>query len=664
MPNLSSIKNLISNSDIFGQKIKLLLNNKEKSKTFCGGFFSIILLVFLSALFLINLLDIIYKKNPVVSIEQQVSQEFASFSLDKNTFPFALVLFDSDNNLINIPNYFRFKVSLLKSGKVIGKGFGKNISEKILNLTKCKNDLFPLDLQAEYDAYNISNYLCMENSGNFDNKNLTIDGSSYLSISLSICVNESSSSGLICAPIEEILNFLKTRNLFFNIFFQNSYINTYDSSDTFNPVKYTLEKFQKSLKFNYSKNFVFSLKNEILISDTGLILPSQHEYSSTSFTPDEFSYDETEIFPGQKIKNLIEVNFLSSNRKTLYHRSFPRIQNLIANIGGLTYILKIFFSCLCFFFSTINRDEIILNKIFDFDLEIIEEEVFPAGLGYNISHIQNRMNGEKKVKSENSNINNSSNVFMFNRRREALNSVSNLPKLNKLESLHLGVGMSASPSKVTEANLKRIQIFNNNNVNTNNPLISHSVTEHKNESEINIDLQPMYQKFGNDLNPKQRSLFKFNTPIHILTHLESKQNKLNFSFCETLLYFSLSFLFKNKKNDLPQIKRKLYDKAKTSLNSLMDISNIIKKLEDFENLKLILLSFDQLALFNFISKENISLNERKLKNHGISNLKILENDKENLAKIVLNYRDKVSTNTNFEDVDRKLFNFLVEEFKQ
>lgn len=356
------------------------------------------------------------------------------------------------------------------------------------------------------------------------------------------------------------------------------------------------------------------------------------------------------------------MNFLSSNRKTTYHRSFPRIQNIIANIGGLTYILKIFFSCICYFFSTINRDEIILNKIFDFDLEIIEEEVFPAGLGYNISHFQNRMNGEKKVKSENSNINISSNVFMFNRRREALNSVSNLPKLNKLESLHLRVGMNASPSKVTEANLKRIQIFNN--VNTNNPLISHSVTEHKNESEINIDLQPMYQKFGNDLNPKQKSLFKFNTPIDILTHLGSKQNKLNFSFCETLLYFCLSFLFKNKKNDLPQIKRKLYDKAKTSLNSLIDISNIIKKLEDFENLKLILLSFDQLALFNFISKENISLNERKLKNHNISNLKYLENDKENLAKIVMNYRDKVSTNTNFEDVDRKLFNFLVEEFKQ
>ena len=41
---------------------------------------------------------------------------------------------------------------------------------------------------------------------------------------------------------------------------------------------------------------------------------------------------------------------------------------MLASVGGLANILRIAFLILCYIFSIVKRDEIILNKIFEFDL--------------------------------------------------------------------------------------------------------------------------------------------------------------------------------------------------------------------------------------------------------------------------------------------------------
>jgi hypothetical protein len=41
---------------------------------------------------------------------------------------------------------------------------------------------------------------------------------------------------------------------------------------------------------------------------------------------------------------------------------------VLASVGGLANILRIAFLILCYIFSIVKRDEIILNKIFEFDL--------------------------------------------------------------------------------------------------------------------------------------------------------------------------------------------------------------------------------------------------------------------------------------------------------
>jgi hypothetical protein len=98
------------------------------------------------------------------------------------------------------------------------------------------------------------------------------------------------------------------------------------------------------------------------------------------------------------------------------------------------------------------------------------------------------------------------------------------------------------------------------------------------------------------------------------------------------------------------------------VEEFMDITHIIQKLEEFEKFKIVMFNSEQLALFNFISKELMSLDELKLNNHDMTIFKNFGKDKENLAQIIMNFREKIKF-MNVDDIDRKLFSLLNEEMK-
>ena len=95
----------------------------------------------------------------------------------------------------------------------------------------------------------------------------------------------------------------------------------------------------------------------------------------------------------------------------------------------------------------------------------------------------------------------------------------------------------------------------------------------------------------------------------------------------------------------------------------MDITYIIAKLEEFEKLKIVVFNSQQLALFNFISKEFISLNDEKIKNNNLTRMKSFIKNKEDLANLIINFKDKINSNSEVKQRDRKLFDLIIEELK-
>jgi hypothetical protein len=75
------------------------------------------------------------------------------------------------------------------------------------------------------------------------------------------------------------------------------------------------------------------------------------------------------------------------------------------------------------------------------------------------------------------------------------------------------------------------------------------------------------------------------------------------------------------------------------------------------------LNDEQLAMFQFISKDFCSVNDL-VNQTEIARLRNLQSDKENLVKIIINYKDKLEKSIeNISFIDKKLFNMLDNDLK-
>jgi hypothetical protein len=141
---------------------------------------------------------------------------------------------------------------------------------------------------------------------------------------------------------------------------------------------------------------------------------------------------------------------------------------------------------------------------------------------------------------------------------------------------------------------------------------------------------------------------------------EKKSRNLKFTFLEILTLIFCRYCIKSKRL---KDKKALYDISMSPLSKRIDLVNIIKKIEEIDKLKFVLFNKEQLALFNFISKEKIVLDKKKQlsSTFPINSLYEYINDKDKLASVVVNYQYKDLNQ--LTHIDKQLVNLLDELFK-
>jgi hypothetical protein len=640
---ISKLANLITKIDMFGQGIKLRIHKRVESKTLFGGILSNIMIILLLLMFLFEANDVVYKQNPQISLEQQVLLKAPNLTLDSFTFPIAASLTANTNVGLYLPKYFNYSAYLI---------YGETSDElktKYFNLISCKKEFFPNILQEQYDNLLLDNGFCIEN------QNQTIVGSwsdsfiSYLSFKISLCVNSTVNNN-DCAPIEEIMSFLNTTSYFWNLYYQNTNINCEDAE---NPVTYNIVNFYRIISTTSYKFTELYLRQQMLDSDEGFIFKSKNKSPSVSF--DYYKFDDTSIDDSQ---TLVEFNILVSNNYYIYHRSYTKIQAVLASVGGMANLLKIIFVIFSYIFSIVKRDEIILNQIFDFDYseEFLEEIKSKKRMNEKkIVMSSNFYNPQMGIKEPGENKNN----FSLNEHTLVVNNDKNNFK-NKISKISDNIKIKEKTSFLFYNSLR----FSQNQ--TSSPPIIHqgkpfSIRNHRfpdnpNDSKLkfnclnNVNLSTTTKFVNNPIGDPIEALLKNDTKTfkktykstnanEIIRNIESKNknHELKFTFYEVFLAFCC-FDYCNKAKLIS--KKKLYTKSKFAIDNYMDITYIIQKLEEFEKFKIVMLTTQQYALFNFISKEMISLDENKLNKHEMTQFKRLEKDQEYLVNIILECREK------------------------
>jgi hypothetical protein len=359
------IKDVYRRCDIVSPEVRQSVNGKTRFNSTFGALITILGSSFIMYILINSMLDMIKKKNPDIRQNQNVI--IPNISLDNYSLPIAFVLGGGSGVLGNTTyneKFLNFTPMLVTSTVVNTSSTGKRGVYIPLNYSTCTNDSFGKykDLYLQSMAGNISSYYCL----NFTNVTLhstqAIPPGSFVEFYFSICSNGTYANGTAKPGKCLTQSALDTRwdRLVAQFFFLDTFV---DVSNVKNPVQYMINS--KNYWFNrafYLRNY-WNFREITVSSDLGWVLEDKVEIRSFQFDPIVPSEINSKNFddPNNKFRLTISTN----NVLIDYNRSFLKIQNIIANVGGLFNALIILGTILNHAFHTNHSNFILTEKFYD-----------------------------------------------------------------------------------------------------------------------------------------------------------------------------------------------------------------------------------------------------------------------------------------------------------
>jgi hypothetical protein len=574
--------------DIFGRPISLRINKMDSSKTFLGGILTVMFIIAMFSMLMMQIPDVLNHKFPNGNLETKTIPN-PSIIINSTKIPFSFYISD-DYKVIswkNLSSYFQLKVKL-----EIVNNSNAQFKRQDIPFENCTKKHFPLLKDDEFYNAGVEKHFCLTLQDYPLFGALVQPEIQYLGINLYPCNNSTSNN--TCKSTQQIEELLLSKVYYFNVILQNEIINIME----YKPYSSVyLNTIYKSIRGDRIRQLKVFLSESELISDNGLLFQDVENDKTVIY--DRFEFDEANL---TKDKCYFSFEFYPSKTKYIYHREYLKLPTVLASLGGLSNIIQIVCTIAASFYSTLKRNEHILNKIFEYD----------------VIDMKKNSEGQKILEKIKKNMN------------IDINTMNNRPNV--------------IPKKIPN-NLRKISIDNSVNK-SKSPNLNDSHHVSNNHSKYLEELLPTEKN-----QTYIRDILKFVDILHKKT--------LEFTFFEMVKYIICRCCVKKKIIE----KFKLYQKSSLVLNEALDITHIIGKLEELEKLKIVLFNKHQLALFHFISKYLVSNNTNNESSSHITNLYALNNDKEALVKLLFQFKLKYKNENFISPLDHKLFSFLADDLK-
>jgi hypothetical protein len=589
---MKKISNFLKFIDIYGEKIELNINNKNKSPSIVGGILTVVTIGFVLGCAWTIGRDIFYHEVPIITLEDQLFTHRPKLILDSQSLPMAMTLQDYNQKSWDIPNFFKFEIfeSIVYNNNFTTAYFFHNFSN-------CKYENFPNYSKDYFDKSGLANYLCVKN------QNFTIEGYwddvllRQLFIRIRLCDNQTDGGG--CSAISEIESFIDKQPIAWNIYFQNSIINIQNP----NPISsYTLNIY-KNVRLSVYRQYSIFIKPQTIYTDTGFIFENfQKDFC--------LSYDSSYIDESDFKHNLPLVDIIINvgEHQNIYKRSYIKVQNIIANLGGLLKAAMVVSYISSFYFSKIKIYQKIANSILEF--------------------------GNKEFKNYQKPKPNSSIGIM------KVSAINPLFRAGLNENVGFNYGSSQRPNQAGLINLVSS---------------THPKKENRNKiSNINLTTN----------NNIQGNLFMKSDDDNKICQSENNpdghtRNKIKFTTYDVIKYICCYFRI-NTESEI-NWKFKIYRNTQKFIFEKLDVRNIIQNVEEFERLKKIMFDEIQFHMFKLVSKKPI--NELEIQKSIRENI---ENFSENEQLILVKHKILSIKNNgkDISEIDRRLYSQMTEGLKR
>lgn len=467
---------LIYNLDFLGvQPSILFLGKKQHSTKFSItlSILSVLVIIGFTVFFLISLFS------REVSIISKSQSKIRNPIMNFTGLPMILKVVDGGNlEVVDDPRFFQIQVVFSKNHE----GFWEN---QYPNLERC-------DINTHFNEYadyfkqinNISSYYCIKNLKNFNvalfgtNGDLS-NGFSTIDILLNFCNNDTLPMQGTCAPQSEINK--KLQSIFISFGFLDYLV---DHNNVERPVQLTLKTEFLPFSSTTFTRYFFEKRTLSYSTDMGYAFPDIKQIKV-------FQQDAKQVYvdlsvkgdEGTKGMKFGQISLFMNCNLYSYRRSFSKIQDTLASIGGImnlmilvAYLLvnfvnkRMYFLKLANTFFKLRREGLLMREATD----IIREMKRKKGIGktsFEGPLLHNRLNGET--------------VVLNHKKKESRNFLSKTSIFTKKIIEKLIKNEGDLPPIEEEDSLKKNQIMKPIESRTSLPFSA--INENKNNNEINFD---------------------------------------------------------------------------------------------------------------------------------------------------------------------------------
>lgn len=658
--------NLFKEIDFCSNKPELLIDKRSNKKSLIGGLIS--LLIVLTMIFLSFYLgiDMIRRKKPKVVLSEILPENPTIYNLTTKDYMIGHKIVDIDNN--PFPNYKEYLdiLVLKQSGNIVSSTTTtvfQNTQEAITEFVKCNEieDYKSLTAESRLSSYFCQKDFNIELGGYYtDNKYRALR---YI---ISPCSGKS-----YCRSEEEIKEFMD-KGILFVLFYGNTMIDP-TKEDPF-VIEYTPQLYYLSNLFYINQHMYF--KNIEVKTDAGFLFES---FNYNNFFV--FDVDSTYYSSRSASFKFIDVFMFIKKNTLVYHRSYLKIQELAANIGGLLKFLCITSSIFLYPISNKAIKIDLMNEMFEFTKSPHDSSglnnISLCNLEPSLNNKENKSNSiSVNAGLTKNNLISNSNAMAIIKDSESGNEDNYFQNINHRNINSRNINAKAdlilkenssvnhnSRSKAFKDNLNfsysKLDNVNNinNNINTNNNF------NIKNNNLIKVT---NLSKIESNVNNNSNNISTYNINkeklIRSLKNNINENKRLIYSYSE--LIYSIFCFIKICKPSKTKFKDNQYNLCLDEVTSYTNLNFIINKMKEIEFIKAVVFNREQSLAFNFLSKPLVNDTSTYL-NKAINlihydNFKI--NNKEKLNKLT-NYLVS-KDNSMFDKIDVKILELLDVELEK
>lgn len=349
-------ENLLVSCDIIGSEPRFRLGTAQRNQTLWGGLLCLATYVLLAIAFLYFGQEFYYKQNPNVIYSNLPNDGSAPINLNNDRFSFIIAIKDRDSKYVPMDSsYVNVEMNLVKASRpndaVMDQMSNETISTQTGKLTV--NNCGKIDnRQSLFKLYNLSNFACLQ-----PNQNLTINGTiqhnvyQFLNINISSCSN----STALCQPEDVIKKRLSGAKL------EMAYVDIMLNQQNFTTMEsFIVQEYVTPIIYDEYSIVTLELSPITYKTDAGYLI------SDLYYTYFFQKYNIYQVGHSLKDSNtIVSFNIAQSRIQKVIYRKYYKVQNLLAEIGGLAKSFIIIAMVLNYFHDEAKYYEKLVDELFD-----------------------------------------------------------------------------------------------------------------------------------------------------------------------------------------------------------------------------------------------------------------------------------------------------------